>query len=712
MFKNTTIMGRLGLSFGLLLALLVACAATGVFGTNALFGKSRKLIDVDLKLAQQAIVIDNLILTERRYEKDTLINIGDSKALDSYDDSWRDTQTDLTKDIQDAMAMPLSDEDHRLLQAVSDNFDRYATSFMEVEGAIHSGKARTTQEANAQLGAHNDAIQAMETAAGMLVKNTLARSAGVEQDLDATRTRTVALQAGLALLCLVLGTALCVMVVRSITRPLARANGVAKAIADGRFDNDIDAEGRDETAHLLGSLKSMQAVLLDNELNAKGQIAAINRAQAVCEYELDGSIRAVNENHHTLYGCQPQDVIGRNPRDLGKLAGEALAEHERTWEQLRNGETVTGVFKRRSRDGRELHVQATFNPILDLSGRPYKVVEYQTDISDQVRMREALDAAVSEARTVAQAATQGDLTGRISMQGKSGQIQALSASINSVLDGMMTLVGRIKETSETVNNGAQEISKGNLHLSQRTEESAASLEETAASMEQMTSTVKTTAGNAAQAQQLALAAREHASRGGTVVGSAISAMSEINTASKRIADIISVIDEIAFQTNLLALNAAVEAARAGEQGRGFAVVASEVRSLAGRSATAAKEIKALIVDSVEKVESGTRLVDETGKALNEIGDAVRTVNDVVAEIAAACREQAAGIEQVNRVVMNLDTMTQQNAALVEEAAGASATICEQAQDLSALVDNYRVEGGAAVRRTGSVISLRGARSAA
>ena len=709
MFKNTTIMGRLGLSFGLLLTMLVACAAVGTFGTNALFSKSRNLIETDLKLAQQAILIDNLILNERRYEKDTLINIGDQKALDSYDDKWRDTQTDLSKAIGDALAMPLSAPDRAQLQSISDNFDKYAAGFMEVEGAIHSGKAKTTQEANTLMMVHKDPVREMEAAAEALGKATMARSDAVEKDLMATRLRTITLQLGLAGACLVLGIALCVLAVRAITGPLARANEVAQAIAGGNFDNDIDAEGRDETSQLLASLKSMQSVLLENELNAKGQIAAIHKAQAVCEYELDGRVRDANANHLALYGRRLQDLVGRTPRELGGMSGQTPAELERTWEQLRRGDTVTGEFKRAGRDGHELHVHATFSPILDLAGRPYKVVEYQTDVTAQVRMREALDAAVAEARAVAQAATQGDLTGRISMQGKTGQIEALSASINSVLEGMMSLVARIKETAESVNNGAQEISKGNLHLSQRTEESAASLEQTAASMEEMTSTVKTTAGNAAQAQQLALAAREHATRGGTVVGSAISAMSEINTASHRIADIIGVIDEIAFQTNLLALNAAVEAARAGEQGRGFAVVASEVRSLAGRSATAAKEIKALIVDSVAKVESGTRLVDETGKALAEIGDAVRTVNDVVAEIAAASREQAAGIEQVNRVVTNLDTMTQQNAALVEEAASASSTICEQAQSLSSLVDDYRVDSG---RRTGSVTPLHSARSAA
>ena len=212
-----------------------------------------------------------------------------------------------------------------------------------------------------------------------------------------------------------------------------------------------------------------------------------------------------------------------------------------------------------------------------------------------------------------------------------------------------------------MHRGADEISAGNANLSQRTEEQSSSLEETASSMEEMTTTVKQNADNAAQANQLALAARDQAEKGGTVVSQAVSAMAGINEASKKIADIIGVIDDIAFQTNLLALNAAVEAARAGEQGRGFAVVASEVRSLAGRSATAAKEIKELIQDSVRKVEDGSVLVTQSGQTLEKIVASVKKVSDIVAEIAAASREQSSGIEQVNRAVMQMDELTQQNA---------------------------------------------------
>lgn len=265
-------------------------------------------------------------------------------------------------------------------------------------------------------------------------------------------------------------------------------------------------------------------------------------------------------------------------------------------------------------------------------------------------------------------------------------------------DSMVSTVNKLKEMivgvivgAEEVNMGAEQVAQGNANLSQRTQEQASNLEEVASSMEEMTSTVTQNTENAQQANQLAIAARKQADEGGAVVKNAVSAMNEIDTSSKKISDIIGVIDEIAFQTNLLALNAAVEAARAGEQGRGFAVVASEVRNLAGRSATAAKEIKSLIEDSVAKVESGTKLVDETGKALEEIINSVKKVTDIVAEIAAASKEQSSGIQQVNKAVMQMDEMTQQNASLVEEAAAAAESMGAQAEELKTLMEFFRVD---------------------
>ena len=301
-----------------------------------------------------------------------------------------------------------------------------------------------------------------------------------------------------------------------------------------------------------------------------------------------------------------------------------------------------------------------------------------------------LNAVISETGEALSAMARGDLTKTIDSQYE-GVYEQLKEDANATLVKLTEVMDEINASSSQVLHGAQEISEGNTNLSQRTEQQAANLEETASSMEQMTSTVRQNAENAKRADRLAAEATEHAQKGGHVVQNAVEAMNAITASSKKIADIISVIDEIAFQTNLLALNAAVEAARAGEQGRGFAVVAAEVRNLAGRSATAAKEIKDLIEDSVDKVDEGSKLVDESGQTLSEIMTSVKHVSDIIAEISAASQEQSDGIEQVNTAVSQMDTMTQQNAALVEEAAAASMSMGDQARSLSELVSYFRTK---------------------
>jgi methyl-accepting chemotaxis protein len=294
---------------------------------------------------------------------------------------------------------------------------------------------------------------------------------------------------------------------------------------------------------------------------------------------------------------------------------------------------------------------------------------------------------IEETSEVLKALAEGDLTRQIQSDYQ-GEFGLLKQSVNSSISNLLGMVSDIREASHNIGTAATEISAGNTDLSQRTEQQASSLEETASSMEEMTSTVKQNADNAKDASRLALDAREQAEKGGNIVSSAVSAMTEINTSSKKIADIIGVIDEIAFQTNILALNAAVEAARAGEQGRGFAVVAAEVRNLAQRSASAAKEIKSLINDSVDKVGEGTRLVTDSGHSLEQIVSAVKRVSEIIAEIAAASHEQSIGIEQVNKAIMQLEQVTQQNAALVEEAAASSEAMSDQAQNLNTLIDFF------------------------
>jgi len=298
---------------------------------------------------------------------------------------------------------------------------------------------------------------------------------------------------------------------------------------------------------------------------------------------------------------------------------------------------------------------------------------------------------VTNAMSVAELVATGDLTSRIEAQGQDETGKLMSA-LHDMNANLFNIVTGVRASVDSIATASKQIAVGNNDLSQRTEEQASSLEETASAMEELTSTVKQNAENAKQANQLARGASDVAVKGGDVVGKVVVTMASINESSNKIVDIISVIEGIAFQTNILALNAAVEAARAGEQGRGFAVVASEVRSLAQRSAAAAKEIKALIGDSVVKVDGGTKLVDEAGKTMEEIVTAVKRVTDIMAEISAASSEQSVGIEQVNQAIAQMDEVTQQNAALVEQAAAAAESLEEEAQNLAKSVSVFKLDG--------------------
>jgi methyl-accepting chemotaxis protein len=445
----------------------------------------------------------------------------------------------------------------------------------------------------------------------------------------------------------------------------------------------------DITAQVLASAES------------KGQLEAINRAQAVIEFTLEGKILHANENFLNTVGYRLEEVKGQHHSMFVDAVYRATDEYRRFWEKLARGEYDANQYKRIAKGGREVWIQASYNPIFDAEGKPYKVVKYATDVTAQVKLSHEMEQSVAQTQAIIKSAVEGDLTGRLDSNSKTGDLQKLADAINSLLETVSDIVSNVKHAAGEVLRGAEEISQGNANLSQRTEEQSSSLEETASSMEEMTSTVKQNADNAGQANQLATAARDQAEKGGAVVSNAVKAMGDINDASKKIADIISVIDEIAFQTNLLALNAAVEAARAGEQGRGFAVVATEVRSLAGRSATAAKEIKELIQDSVRKVGDGSLLVTQSGQTLEQIVLSVKKVSDIVAEIAAASREQSSGIEQVNKAVMQMDEMTQQNAALVEQATAASQSMADQARDLTKMMERYEVNDSPAAAGSAS-----------
>ncbi|MDF1588169.1 MAG: methyl-accepting chemotaxis protein [Gammaproteobacteria bacterium] len=427
----------------------------------------------------------------------------------------------------------------------------------------------------------------------------------------------------------------------------------------------------------------------DQIADFKGQVAAIDKVMAVISFNMDGTIIDVNDNFLKLVGYTKQDVIGKHHGIFAQPGLVNSPEYAEFWAKLNRGEFDSGEYKRIGKEGKEVWLHASYNPIFDLNGKPFKVVKYATDITAQKQLQMTVDTLFSSIATVMTAMAEGDLTQRIEGNFE-GEFGVLQQAVNTTVAKMADTVKAINDVAQTISIGASEISEGNIDLSQRTEEQASSLEETAASMEELTSTVRQNSDNARQANQLAASSREQAEKGGSVIKRAIEAMTAISSSSRKVSDIIGVIDEIAFQTNLLALNAAVEAARAGEQGRGFAVVASEVRNLAQRSASAAKEIKALINDSGDKVKEGSMLVDESGRTLEEIVASSKKVGDIISEIAAAGEEQTQGIEQVNKAVTQMDEMTQQNAALVEQAAAASESLDEQGKHLENVIAFFNI----------------------
>ncbi len=458
---------------------------------------------------------------------------------------------------------------------------------------------------------------------------------------------------------------------------------------------------KDEMGRTFKVVKIATDITVEKNRNAEfeGKLNAINKAQAAIEFNLDGTIITANDNFLNCLGYRLEEIKGQHHRMFCDPAYTSTGEYSAFWQKLNRGEFDAGAYRRIGKGGKEIWIQASYNPILDANGKVYKVVKFATDITAQKKAQAELEACMAEAQSSLGAMAQGDLT--VEVQGAyQGELDKVKVSINTALENLSHTISTVRGAVESVTAGSEQITKGNEDLSQRTSEQASALEETSASMEEMTSTVKQNADNAKQANQLAIAARDTADKGGSVTKKAVEAMGEINKSSKKIADIITVIDEIAFQTNLLALNAAVEAARAGEHGRGFAVVAAEVRNLAQRSATAAKEIKGLINESIQRVTDGSELVNQSGKTLDEIVSSVKRVTDIIAEITAASQEQASGIDQVNKAIMQMDETTQQNAALVEETTSASQSMKEQAKELMRQVEVFKIAGAGDRSRVG------------
>ncbi|WP_457581524.1 methyl-accepting chemotaxis protein [Ensifer canadensis] len=413
-----------------------------------------------------------------------------------------------------------------------------------------------------------------------------------------------------------------------------------------------------------------------------GKLDAISRSQAVIEFTPSGEILTANENFCNALGYSLQEIQGRHHSMFCEPSYVRGTEYAEFWKKLAAGEFISNEFVRYGKGGREIWIQAAYNPIRDPSGKVYKVVKFATDVSERMGAIKALGLGL-------QALAEGDLTHTLPIPFVPS-MEMVRTDFNGAIDRLCRAMQTVGDNANAIASGAREIRSAADDLSKRTEQQAASVEETAAALDEITTTVTDSSRRAEEAGGLVAKTKAGAERSGSVVKNAIGAMDQIEQSSREISNIIGVIDDIAFQTNLLALNAGVEAARAGEAGKGFAVVAQEVRELAQRSAQAAKEIKALITTSSDHVKNGVSLVGQTGAALEEILVQVQEINLNVSAIVEAAREQSTGLKEINQAVNSMDQATQQNAAMVEESTAASHNMSREAEALHALLRQFRI----------------------
>ncbi|MBU6418187.1 MAG: PAS domain-containing methyl-accepting chemotaxis protein [Proteobacteria bacterium] len=475
------------------------------------------------------------------------------------------------------------------------------------------------------------------------------------------------------------------------------ARGVLKS---GRYRR-IDKTGRDLWLRASyspvrghgGRVKKIVKLALDiTEVHLKAIeelsiLKAIDRSQAMITFKPDGTILDANENFLATIGYRMDEIKGQHHRMFVEPGFAASADYTQFWQRLNAGEFLSGDYHRVGKDGRNVWLQASYNPVFNADGQVVKVVKFATDLSERMENIQQIGAALAEL-------SRGNLQAHLSRK-LIPSIDPLRGNFNNAVASLRETMQDISISAETILQTSKAVSESAGQLSLRTERQAANLEETAAALEQITATVRKSAENATHMRTMAGKARGDTESSGQVAGKAVQAMGEIDESSTKIANIISVIDEIAFQTNLLALNAGVEAARAGDAGRGFAVVATEVRALAQRSADAAKEIKTLIAGSGEIVAAGVKSVAEAQQSLDRIAGHVLGIDNAIGASAASAEEQSAGLGQVNTAVNQMDQMTQANAAMAEEAAAASQTLAQEAETISRLLAKFNTGGGTA-----------------
>lgn len=741
MFRNLTIKTRLIGTLTLMIALMLALGIAGLISLD--HGReTNEVLHEDMNAVQLINRVSNLLAENRTQVALALQHDPSLPVARLHDhpitlhlDAISANRERITEALAQLDKLQLSEEAKKRLGAVNEARNQFveqglapaadalrAGNYFEAARLLTSRMNPLYKEVDTNTRAF---VEFLETE----VNTKIAEAASEQQTMRV-------LTAGLILLSVVLAAVSAWFLLRVIVRPLKHATEVFDRIAQGDYRNEIRIDHRDEIGAVLEALKDMQAKLDHNmtetrrlaDENMRIRIALDNVSTNVMIADNERNIIYLNRSIGEMLRKAEADIRQGLPHfNAANLLGSSIDNfhknpaHQRAMLASLNGTHRTQI----SIGGRTFGLIA--NPVMNEKGERLGAVVEWADRTAEVAVER-------EVASLIEAAASGDLSRRLTLEGKEGFFRQLAEGINRLLDttergmrdvsrvlkamseGDLTqrieadyqglfgelkeasnttserlreIVNQIREATDAINTASREIASGNADLSSRTEAQASSLEETASSMDELTSTVKQNAENARQANQLAQGASSVAVKGGEVVGEVVQTMGAIAEASKKIADIISVIDGIAFQTNILALNAAVEAARAGEQGRGFAVVAGEVRNLAQRSAAAAKEIKTLISDSVDKVDNGYKLVEQAGRTMDEIVQSVKRVTDIMAEITAASVEQSQGIEQVNVAVAQMDEMTQQNAALVEEAAAAAESLQEQADGLAQAVAVFK-----------------------
>ncbi|MEL4890852.1 methyl-accepting chemotaxis protein [Xanthomonas protegens] len=685
---------RLGGAFGLLILLSCLLVAAGLLSMS----RARNELDRIVKINVEKIRISNGMLNDNA---NILVALG-TLATVSSEQLNREALAEIKEHRAHYMEM------RKQLDAFPATSDRIRTLREEIDArravagklndqVIALGTANRNDEAQALL--NEKARPATAAWQARILENADIQDAQMKRAYATateamTNGRNMLIGGGLAVL--IVSGLLAWTITRSLTGPLNQATRAAEAIADGRLDNDVATEARDEPGRLLLAMDRMQTQLqrfssetaLMIELHADKDISHRMPQDFPGVYgELSKGINTMMFEHLDAIvdaiGVLNEYANGDLRRDARRLPGSRAVLHESMDAAKASLLAINTEIKR-------LAAAAAAGDFSARGDAAHFQHDFRLMVQDLNAMMEVSDHNLGKLSALLQAIAAGDLTAR--MDGEfHGVFATMRDDANATVEQLTGIVGRIQTAAVSINAAATEIAAGNDDLSRRTEQQAASLEETAASMEELTSTVRQNAEHARQANQLAAGAASVASQGGSVVGQVVETMSGIEASSKKIADIIGVIDGIAFQTNILALNAAVEAARAGEQGRGFAVVASEVRTLAQRSSNAAKEIKSLIDDSVDQVANGSTLVRQAGETMAEIVASVQRVTDIMGEISAASQEQASGIEQVNQTVTQMDETTQQNAALVEEATAAARSMEEQATQLQDAVAVFKLD---------------------